>query len=71
MFKDLVAAWSLIKVETVRDDERWVDLAFPNAVEKGAQVLMYMCLARFESQGFGEGGPKGNLVEEAAVGTRD
>src|SRR5437879_67556 len=71
MLKHLVTVRSLIKVETVCDHERWVDLALPNAIEKGAQVLLYMRLARFESQGFSEGGPKGNLIEEAAIGTRD
>jgi hypothetical protein len=71
MLKHLVTVRSLIKVEPVRDHERWINLALPNAIEKWAQVLLYMRLTHFESQGFGEGGPKGNLIEEAAIDTRD
>src|SRR5690348_15251890 len=71
LFKDVIGVWSLIKVETVCDDKGWIDCTLPNAVEKRAQVSMYMCLTHFESQTFSKSRSKGHLVKEAAIDTSD
>jgi hypothetical protein len=62
LFKDVIAVWSFIKVETVCDYKGWINCTLPNAVEKRAQVSMHMYLTHFESQAFSERSPKGHLV---------
>ena len=63
----------LFKADTMRDDDRRIDLAAFDALEQQRHVLVHVRLTHLERQPLREGSPQRELVEPSAVdaGNRD
>src|SRR5687767_13263012 len=66
-----IGSRGVVERDAVGDDEGRVDLAFANALKKGAEITLSMRLSHLERQALGESSAERHFVEKAAVDAGD
>ncbi len=70
ILKHLVAARSIIELESVANDDGWIDVAFFNVIQKRLHIPMRMGLTHLEFDTFVESHSKIEVVDKPDVDAR-